>query len=272
MGVRTLLRVLKSGLKFRHFCVLISAVLTAFLFLSIVSLFLFPKVPAIVECLKSKEIIYSIKLSVLTSAISTFLVMSTAIPVAYSLARYAFPGKSLVKSVIDLPIAFPELVLGLCLLIFLGNYLKAGIVFTKPAIVVAQYFTAFPYAARILYSTFENIDERLEFASRSLGYGEFETFAKVTIPMAREGIFASSIISFSRCMGTFGAVLVLAGGMYMNTETLPITLYLNLSYGNLNMAVTSGIVLIILSFVAIFVFEVLDSRKASERTGAGGWS
>ncbi len=248
-------------MKFRHLCIAVSAAVTAFLFLAVLSLFLFPEPSAVLECLKSREIVYSIKLSVTTSSISTALVMLTAIPVAYSLARYSFPGRSLVKSVIDLPIAFPELVLGLCLLVFLGSYLKLGIVFTKPAIVVAQYFTALPYAARILYSTFEGISERYEFASRSLGYGEFGTFLRITLPMAREGIFASSIITFSRCMGTFGAVLVLAGGMYMNTETLPITLYLNLSYGNLNMAVTSGLVLITLSFLAILVFELLEGSN-----------
>ncbi len=248
-------------MKFRHLCIAVSAAVTAILFLAVLSLFLFPEPSAVLECLKSREIGYSIKLSVATSSISTALVMLTAIPVAYSLARYSFPGRSLVKSVIDLPIAFPELVLGLCLLVFLGSYLKLGIVFTKPAIVVAQYFTALPYAARILYSTFEGISERYEFASRSLGYGEFGTFLRITLPMAREGIFASSIITFSRCMGTFGAVLVLAGGMYMNTETLPITLYLNLSYGNLNMAVTSGLVLITLSFLAILVFELLEGSN-----------
>lgn len=79
--------------------------------------------------------------------------------------------------------------------------------------------------------------------SRSLGYSEFETFKNITIPLARGGIFASTIITFARCMSAFGAVLILAGGSYMNTETLPITLYLNISYGNLGMAITSGIVL-----------------------------
>ena len=261
----------RSGrISFKHLCIAVSMLVTTFLFLSVLSLFLFPRAGDVIRCLGSREIIYSVKLSILTSSISTLLVMLTAVPVAYSLARYRFPGRSLVKSVIDLPIAFPELVLGLCLLIFLSD-LRTGIVFTKPAIVVAQYFTALPYAARILYSTFEGISERYEFASRSLGYGEFSTFLRVTLPMAREGVFASSIITFSRCMGTFGAVLVLAGGMYMNTETLPITLYLNLSYGNLNMAITSGIVLIVLSFLAIFVFEFLEGSGSGSEGESGKW-
>ena len=79
--------------------------------------------------------------------------------------------------------------------------------------------------------------------------------------MAKNGLFASTIITFARCMGAFGAVLILAGGSYMNTEILPITLYLNISYGNLGMAITSGILLIVISFIAILVFEKFEGNK-----------
>jgi molybdate transport system permease protein len=79
--------------------------------------------------------------------------------------------------------------------------------------------------------------------------------------MARSGIFASSIIAFARCMGTFGTVLMFAGGTYMYTETLPITLYLNMSYGNLGMAISSGIVLLMISFIAILIFEKYEGGK-----------
>ncbi len=184
----------------------------------------------------------------------------------YAMARFHFPGKSVIKSLMDLPIAFPELVLGLCLLLLFGQtpvgkaMEEAGIkvVFTKLGIVVAQIFTALPYAARILHSTFESVNPRYELVSRSLGYGEFETFKNVTVPLARNGLFASTVITFARSMGAFGAVLILAGGSYMNTETLPITLYLNISYGNIGMAITSGIVLVVLAFLAILVFEKVE--------------
>jgi molybdate transport system permease protein len=88
-----------------------------------------------------------------------------------------------------------------------------------------------------------------------LGYSLFETFLYVSVPLAKSGILASTIISFARSIGTFGTVLILAGGSYMKTEILPITLYLNVSYGNMSMAMTSGIILVIVSFFAIFVFE-----------------
>ncbi len=255
--------------KFRTLCILTSFFFTLILFLAIASLFFVPNPREILNSLRTEEMIYSIKLSLFTSGISTAIVLALGIPIGYSLARFSFPGKSIVKSVLDLPIAFPELVLGLSLLILFGQtpmgkaleFIGIKIVFTKLGVVIAQVFTAFPYATRILCSTFESVNPRFELVSRSLGYGEFETFKNITLPLARGGIFASTIITSARCMGAFGAVLVLAGGSYMNTETLPITLYLNISYGNIAMAMTSGIVLIVISFLAILVFEKVEGGK-----------
>jgi len=251
---------------FKHTCIFIAFLFTSILFVAIASLFVVPNPKEILSSLQTEEMIYSIRLSIVTSAISTVVVLAISIPIGYALARFSFPGKSVVKSILDLPIAFPELVLGLCLLILFGQtfvgkaleYMGIKIVFTKLGIIVAQIFTALPYATRILYSTFESVNPRFELVSRSLGYGEFETFKNITLPLARGGIFASTIITFARCMGAFGAVLILYGGSYMNTEILPITLYLNISYGNIAMAITSDIVLIVLSFLAILVFEKVE--------------
>jgi len=169
---------------------------------------------------------------------------------------------------VDLPVAFPELVLGLCLLLLFGktplgkalSSLGLEFVFTVKGVVVAQFFTALPYAIRIMKSTFDYINPRMEFVSRSLGYGQVETFLKVSLPLAGNGILAAAVISFARCIGTFGTVLILAGGSYMKTETLPVALYLNISYGNMGMALTSGLMLVAVSFVAIFIFEKTEAR------------
>nr|WP_048201753.1 ABC transporter permease [Methanocaldococcus bathoardescens] len=256
-------------INFRGFCILLSFLFTFLLFLAIASLFLIPNPSEVISSLKTEEMMYSLKLSIITSSISTFLVIMLSIPIGYALSRYQFLGKSVIKSILDLPMAFPELVLGLALLLlfgqsFIGKSLEdigIKIVFTKLGIIVAQFFTALPYAVRVIYSAYEEINPRYELVSRSLGYNELETFFNVTLPLAKNGLFASTIITFARCMGAFGAVLILAGGSYMNTEILPITLYLNISYGNLGMAITSGILLIVISFIAILVFEKFESYK-----------
>ncbi|WP_232364157.1 ABC transporter permease [Desulforapulum autotrophicum] len=236
--------------------------------MAIISLFIVPDFTDIWENLWSDEMQFSLKLSMVTGFISTILVMIFALPIGYTLSRFDFMGKGFVKAIIDLPVAFPELVLGLCLLLLFGNSIISkwleviglNFVFTKQGVVAAQFFTALPYASRIMKSTFDYIDPRLEFISRSLGYSMFETFLNVSLPLANKGILASTIISFARCIGTFGTVLILAGGSYMKTEVLPITLYLNISYGNMGMALTSGIVLMVVSFAAIYVFERAEAN------------
>lgn len=256
-------------ISFKKMSIFLTFLFTFLLFLSISSLILVPKFDDVLSSIFNPEMIYSLKVSLYSSLISTGIVLGFSIPTGYAISRYSFPGKSIVKAILDLPIAFPELVLGLALLLlfgqtFIGDILEffgIKVVFTKLGIVVAQIFTALPYAIRIVCSTFQDINPRYELVSRSLGYSEFETFKNVTLPMARSGIFASSIIAFARCMGTFGTVLMFAGGTYMYTETLPITLYLNMSYGNLGMAISSGIVLLMISFIAILIFEKYEGGK-----------
>jgi molybdate transport system permease protein len=248
---------------FRLTFIFISLFITLLLVFAIVALFLVPDPEDVWHNLLSEEMRYSLKLSLLTGLVSTLLVMLFSLPIGYTLSRFQFPGKSFVKTIIDLPVAFPELVLGLCLLLLFGNTwvgkalqsVGLNFVFTVKGVVVAQFFTALPYASRIMKSTFDYIDPRMEFVSRSLGYSRFETFVNISLPLARNGILASTVIAFARCIGTFGTVLILAGGTYMKTEVLPITLYLNISYGNMGMALTSGIVLMVVSFIAIYIFE-----------------
>lgn len=248
---------------FKVSLIFVSFFITALLVLAIGALFMVPDMKDVWESMKSEEMMYSLKLSLWTGLLSTALVALFSLPIGYTLSRFEFIGKSFVKTIIDLPVAFPELVLGLCLLLLFGNTFVGKIfsavglnfIFTKQGIVAAQFFTALPYASRIMKSTFDYIDPRMEFVSRSLGYSMFETFLHVSLPLARNGILASTVIAFARCIGTFGTVLILAGGTYMKTEVLPMTLYLNISYGNMGMALTSGIVLVIVSFAAIYVFE-----------------
>ncbi|MDY0187932.1 MAG: ABC transporter permease [Syntrophus sp. (in: bacteria)] len=248
---------------FKVVLIFITSFITVLLVLAIAALFMVPDIKDVWESLKSDEMIYSLKLSLWTGFLSTVLVTIFSLPIGYSLSRFQFFGKGFIKTIIDLPVAFPELVLGLCLLLLFGNTFIGKIfdslgfqfIFTKQGIVVAQFFTALPYASRIMKSTFDYVDPKMEFVSRSLGYSMFETFRNVSLPLARNGILAATVIAFARCIGTFGTVLILAGGTYMKTEVLPITLYLNISYGNMGMALTSGIVLMIVSFMAIYVFE-----------------
>lgn len=237
--------------------------ITLLFFVVIGSMFLIPTFEGFVDALFSPEMLFAISLTLTTSIISAIIVIACCIPMAYTLSRYNFPLKGLFKIIIDLPMAFPEIVIGIALLMFLGsngigNYLEnAGIqlVFNSAGIIIAQFFVALPYAVRTLYSTFNYIDPRYEFVSRSLGYREISTFFNVTLPMSKNGLFATSIITLSRCIGTFASVLFVGGGILMKTDTLAVSMYLNLSTGDIDMAITAGILLVVISFITIAVME-----------------
>jgi molybdate transport system permease protein len=248
--------------------IVFACLVSSILLVAVGSLFFVPEWGDIRAILASDEIVYSLGMSLMTGLISTVLVMLAAIPIAYSFSRYSFPGQRIVRSVLYLPIAFPELVLGLCLLLFFGssfasrlfNALGLDFVFTKSGIVAAQFFTALPYAVKIIKTVFDDVDPQLELVSRSLGCSQTKTFFSVTLPLAASGLKAATAIAFARCVGAFGSVLILAGGTHMNTETLTIALYLNMSYGNLDMAITAGLLLVIVAFIGIFAIETIEGQ------------
>ncbi|WP_292818441.1 ABC transporter permease [Methanobrevibacter sp.] len=215
------------------------------------------------ESIFSSEFAYSIWLTIYTSLISSTLVVLCCIPMAYSLSRLEFPGKWFFRVILDIPMALPEIVVGIALLMFLGNYGLGGIldsiginfVFNTLGIIIAEFFIALPYAIKMLHSTFNYIDTRYEFVSRSLGYSDVATFFNITLPLSKQGLFATIIITLARCMGTFAAVLFVGGGILHKTDTLSITMYLHLSTGNMDMAITAGIVLVLISIITITIME-----------------
>ena len=85
-----------------------------------------------------------------------------------------------------------------------------------------------------------------------------------TLSLAKQGLFATIIITLARCIGTFAAVLFVGGGILMKTETLAIAMYLNLSTGDIDMAITAGILLVIISFITIAVMEKFANDNYSE--------
>ncbi len=230
-----------------------------------VGLVLIRGIPGLISSISSPEIQFSIALSLKTSAVSTLSCIIIAIPVAYGLSRYHFRGKTLTASILSIPVSLPPLVSGTALLLLFGTTTlgkelsQAGVefVFTPLGIIAAQFFVNAPYMIKIMKSTLDAVDPRLEFVARTLGLNQFEAFWRVTLPMAKNGIIAGTVITFARGLGEFGAALMLAGATRMKTEILPLSIYLNISTGNLEMALAAASVLIIISVAALFIFEAL---------------
>jgi molybdate transport system permease protein len=239
-----------------------------FLIISVIilSLVTWSPLPVLIASLSNPEIQFAILLSLFTSVVSTLVCVAIAIPVAYALARYEFFGKKAATLVLTIPLTLPPLVAGIALLLFFGTtpWGKAlenagfAVIFTPLGIIVAEVFVNLPYMIRILRSTFSSVNPRFEYVAKTLGCTDAGAFLQVTLPMARPGILAGTVITWSKAMGEFGAVLMLAGATTMRTETLPIALYLNISGGDLDLAVAAATILILISLFTLCTVELFD--------------
>lgn len=248
----------------------VSLAFTLLLFIAIsvtlTGLVLYSPLDILLQSLANPEIQFAIGLSIVTSVASTLICIVVAVPVAYALARYTFPGKQVATLVLTLPLTLPPLVAGIALLLFFGTtpWGKAlesagfAVIFTPLGIVVAEVFVNLPYMIRILRSSFAAINPRFEHVAKTLGCTDTGAFLQVTLPMARHGLLAGTVITWSKAMGEFGAVLMLAGATTMKTETLPIALFLNISTGDVDLAVAAATILILISLAALCCAEYLD--------------
>lgn len=222
----------------------------------------------LVQSIASREIQFAVQLSLLTSITSTLICVAVAVPVAYGLERFSIPGHKLINVVLNIPLSLPPLVSGVALLLLFGTtafgaaLAEYGLrfIFSVNGIILAQFFIITPYMIRVLRSTFADINPRLEFVARTLGCSQWQAFYKITLPLAKNGIIAGLVISWSRAIGEFGCALMVAGATRMVTETLPVALYLNMSIGNMETAMASATCLIVISLVSLFVFEMLGGR------------
>ncbi len=217
----------------------------------------------------SEEVKFAIVLSLRSAVIATFFALLIGVPSAYALARYNFFGKELLDSLVDLPVVLPPLISGFGLLIFfgetpIGKFISdhiVRVVFTPAGIVVAQFFVATPFVIRTSRAVFESIDSKYELIAQSLGSSRLESFIRVTLPMAKRGILAGAILAWARCIGEFGATLMLAGATKMRTETLPIAVFLNISVGNIELALAIAFIMLVIAVLTIVSIKFVASLR-----------
>jgi molybdate transport system permease protein len=244
------------------------ALLALFFVIIIVSLLTYTDWSTIASALVSAETLYAIKLTLITATITTILAVAIAIPVAYAISKNNFFGKSLVDSLLDLPIVISPVALGAALLVFFNTPLGAainnnviGFVFSVPGIILAQFTVVSALAIRLLKSTFDGIDLRYEQVGRTLGCSKPEAFFRVILPLAKDGLIASSILTWARATGEFGATVTLAGATAMKTETLPIAISLSLSSANIGSAVSLIIILVVISLAALLLIRKVTGKR-----------
>lgn len=221
------------------------------------------------ETILSEEVMFSIKLSLKTSIISTIICLLLALPTAYALSRLKFKFKKVITLIIYLPMSLPHLISGIALLLLCGNsttgrFLQSiglDFVFTVKGIVLAQVFVNISFIIKLLKVGIEKSNSKMEFVARTLGCSEIKSFYKVTIPLISIDILSASIMTFLRALGEFGAVMILVGTTRMKTELLPTAIYLNVSTGDMDIAIGVATLLIIISLVFMIPFEMLEGKR-----------
>jgi len=175
------------------------------------------------------------------AALSTCLVLPVGLALAWWLARARWRGKALVETLVSLPLVLPPVVTGLVLLKLFGRrgpvgywlYQQLGwdIVFTWKAVVLALAVMSLPLFVWAARAALEEVNPLFEQLARTLGAGEWRVLLTITLPLARRGIIAGTMLAFARALGEFGATIMVAGNIPGQTTTLPVAIYYSVQLG-----------------------------------------
>ena len=193
---------------------------------------------------------------------------------AYALVRYSFPGRGLLDAVVDLPFAIPTLVTGVMLVALYGPQTGIGswltvrglpVIYAKPGIVLALLFVCYPFVVRTVQPVLHGAEKSQEEAAWTLGASGWTTFRRVVLPTIGPAILTGSMLSFARALGEFGSIIIVAGNIPGSTLTAPVYLYQQVEGDNTGAASAISIVLLVLSFTAMWAIERLQRRGESAR-------
>jgi molybdate transport system permease protein len=226
--------------------------------------------------LAPSEILFALRLTLLTSGAATIIALVLGVPSGYFLARQSFKGKVLIDTLIDLPMTMTPLVAGVGLLFLLSNgavrhvldALGIELLFSPWGAVLAQVLITAPIMTRTSRSAFAALDGRYEQAAQTLGLKPYQVFLRICLPMARSVILSGVVLCWTRAIGEFGATLMVAGATRFKTETLPIAVYLNISSGELGIALVCAWLLIMTGFMVLLVMRWIGSPLWADHPAA----
>lgn len=205
------------------------------------------------------------------SALSTVLILPFGLALAWALARRDWPGKSIVETLVALPLVMPPVATGLILLKlfgrrgaiggFLHDTLNFDVIFTWRAVLLALSVMSLPLLVRSARVAFEEVNPRLEQIARTLGASPWRVLFTITVPLAARGIIAGMILAFARALGEFGATIMIAGNIPGKTSTLSLAIYQDVQLGEDASAFRLLGVSVVLAFAAVWFSEFLLRRK-----------
>lgn len=221
--------------------------------------------------LTSQSALDALWLSLRTSIVATTICVVLGIPLALVLARTDFPGRTLMRAIVLVPLVIPPVVAGIILTEafgrrgLIGEHLSAfgiDIAFTTAAVVMAQTFVSLPFMVTTLESHLGSSGEHYERTAQSLGASNWRTFITITLPLLRPGLISGAVLTFARALGEFGATITFAGSLQGTTRTMPLEIYLARETDP-ESAVALSLVLIL---IAILVIAIAYFRPAKNQS------
>ncbi len=202
---------------------------------------------------------------------STAIILPFGLAIAWLLARRSWFGKSIVETIVTLPLVMPPVATGLILLKLLGRRGSLGgffhrhfdfdIVFTWRAVVIAAAVMSFPLLVRSARVGFQEVNRRYEQMARTLGAGEWRVFATISLPLAARAILGGVLLAFARAVGEFGATILVAGNIPGETTTLSLRIYEAVQLGHDATAYRLLIVCVVIAFLSVFTGEWLLRKQ-----------
>ena len=245
------------------------AVALVFLALPVAALFVDVGPGELLDSLDDRASLDALVLSLEVTAIALAVIVVVGTPVAWGLATRRFRGRSVVVTVLELPLVLPPAVAGIALLAafgpdgLLGDALdSAGVqlVFQTAGVVVALVFVASPFYLRQAQAAFEALDPTLLEASRTLGAGEGRTFARVACPVAFPSLLAGAALAWGRALGEFGATLMFAGSFQGITQTAPLAIFAGFAT-DFSGALALSVVLVAVSAAILLGIKLVASAR-----------
>jgi molybdate transport system permease protein len=200
------------------------------------------------------------------SLVAALLVAPLGIALGHALARREFWGKSVIETLVALPLVLPPTAIGYLLLSLFARSgpfgertlgFDLGLLFTWRAAVLASMVVALPLVARTARAAFEGVEPRLELMARTLGFSRTRTFLTVTLPLARRGLLAAVALGFGRALGEFGATVIVAGNIPGRTQTLSLAIFSEIQLGNDAAALRLVAITVVLAFALMWLIERL---------------
>ena len=203
------------------------------------------------------------------SLAATVVVFVTGLLLAWGVT-YLKRGRAVIDAVLSLPLVLPPTVMGFLILISVGSNSAIGkfldsfggrLVFTWQGAAVAAAVVSFPVMYRGIRGALEQVEPSVIQAGRTLGFGEFKILRHVMLPMAAPGIIASVVLSFARCLGEFGATLMVAGNIPGKTQTMSVAVYTAMQSSNRSLAFKWVMIIIAYSLIILVVMNCLPSIR-----------